>query len=44
MVVMEIRAEGAVEAFRKLVGPHDAEIARAVRPTSLRAVFGTDKV
>eukprot|EP00906_Rhabdomonas_costata_P014467 RCo020796 len=43
--VMEIRAEqDAVQAFRQLCGPHDPEIARVLRPDSLRARFGTDKV
>eukprot|EP00668_Euglena_longa_P011470 GGOE01013874.1.p2 GENE.GGOE01013874.1~~GGOE01013874.1.p2 ORF type:complete len:382 (+),score=151.15 GGOE01013874.1:92-1237(+) len=42
--VLEIRAEDAVEAFRRLCGPHDPEIARVLRPNSLRARFGADKV
>jgi|UniRef100_A0A7S4LP05 nucleoside-diphosphate kinase len=42
--VMEIRAENAVQSFRQLCGPHDPEIARVLRPDSLRAKFGADKV
>lgn len=30
--------------FRSFVGPHDPEIARALRPQTLRALFGLDKV
>jgi len=33
-----------VESFRELVGPMDPEIARVLRPNSLRAKFGFDKV
>eukprot|EP01004_Peranema_trichophorum_P005670 NODE_4521_length_1155_cov_57.561047_g4003_i0.p1 GENE.NODE_4521_length_1155_cov_57.561047_g4003_i0~~NODE_4521_length_1155_cov_57.561047_g4003_i0.p1 ORF type:complete len:355 (-),score=42.92 NODE_4521_length_1155_cov_57.561047_g4003_i0:90-995(-) len=42
--VMEIRAENAVQSFRQLCGPHDPEIARVLRPNSLRARFGIDKI
>jgi len=31
-------------AFRELAGPADPEIARHLRPRTLRAIFGTDKV
>lgn len=43
-VVMEIRQEDAVNAFRKLVGPGDPEIAKHLRPNTLRASFGLDRV
>lgn len=33
-----------VQAFRELAGPADPEIARHLRPRSLRALFGKDKV
>jgi nucleoside diphosphate kinase len=33
-----------VTAFREFVGPSEPEIARQLRPTSLRAKFGLDKV
>eukprot|EP01062_Namystynia_karyoxenos_P065980 TRINITY_DN60002_c0_g1_i1.p1 TRINITY_DN60002_c0_g1~~TRINITY_DN60002_c0_g1_i1.p1 ORF type:complete len:375 (+),score=129.64 TRINITY_DN60002_c0_g1_i1:74-1126(+) len=38
--VAEIRAEGAVDAFRQMCGPHDPEIAKVLRPQSLRSRFG----
>ena len=36
--------EGVVERFREVAGPVDPEIARVLRPDSLRARFGFDKV
>jgi nucleoside diphosphate kinase/adenylate kinase family enzyme len=33
---------GAVAAWKKLVGPTDVEVAKATKPLSLRARFGTD--
>lgn len=35
-------ADSAVLQFRELCGPHDTDIARHLRPNSLRAVFGKD--
>lgn len=43
-VAMEIRAENAVQVFRDFAGPMDPEVARRVRPSSLRAQFGLDTV
>lgn len=46
-IAMEIAdRDGAnpVEALRQLVGPADPEIARMLRPDSLRARYGTSKV
>lgn len=46
-VALEVAGDGdgsAVEAFREVVGPLDPEIARVLRPDSLRAKFGFDKV
>lgn len=43
-VAMEIRAENAVETFRALTGPLDPEVCQLLRPNTLRAAFGTDKV
>ena len=50
-VAMEISAGGGVAGekgvhatFRELVGPLDPEIARTLRPNTLRAKFGRDKV
>merc|ERR1719240_489610 len=44
VVAMEIRQENAVETFRKLVGPHDPEIARHLHPDTLRGQLGVDRV
>ena len=33
-----------VESFRDLCGPQDPELARVLRPSSLRGQFGLDKV
>ena len=43
-VILEVRQENAVESFRSFVGPHDPEIAKYLKPDSLRAKFGSDKV
>lgn len=45
-VALEVRtgSPDAVEAFRELCGPADPEIGKHIRPRSLRARFGTDKV
>lgn len=43
-VVLEVRQENAVESFRAFVGPHDPEIAKHLKPDTLRAKFGHDKV
>jgi len=43
-LVMEVRQEDAVNSFRRLVGPHDPEIAKHLRPETLRAKFGLDRV
>ena len=39
-IVLEIRQENAVKAFRELCGPTDPEIAKYLRPNTLRAKFG----
>jgi len=44
MMVMEIRAEDAVASFREFVGPSDPAIGRVLRPHTLRAKYGHDKV
>jgi len=41
---MEIRQENVVETFRSLSGPMDPEIAKSLRPNTLRARFGVDRV
>jgi len=32
-----------IESFRKLCGPMDPEIAKNLRPTTIRAKFGVDR-
>lgn len=44
MLVMEIRAEDAVASFREFVGPADPAISRTLRPHTLRARYGHDKI
>ncbi len=41
---MEVRQENVVSSLRNLVGPHDPEIAKILRPNTLRAIFGKDRV
>ena len=43
-VALEVRQEGVVEKFREFCGPHDPELAKTLRPKTLRAVFGVDRV
>lgn len=42
-IVMEIRQENAVQAFRELCGPMDPEIAKNLRPNTIRGKFGVDR-
>ena len=46
-IVMEIKKDGIadiVQLFREFCGPSDPQIAQILRPNSLRARFGTDRV
>mmetsp|Transcript_59505 Transcript_59505/g.141475 ORF Transcript_59505/g.141475 Transcript_59505/m.141475 type:complete len:374 (+) Transcript_59505:182-1303(+) len=43
-VAIEVRGEQPVQAVREVVGPHDPELARVLRPKTLRAKYGADKV
>jgi len=43
-IVLEVRQEDCVQSFRKLVGPGDPEIAKHLRPDTIRAKFGRDRV
>jgi len=43
-IAFEVRSEHAVQAVREVVGPHDPELARVLRPKTLRARHGLDKV
>ena len=42
-IVLEIRQESAVNAFRELCGPTDPEIAKYLRPKTIRARFGLSR-
>lgn len=47
MVCLQVAARDGrqpVEAFRQLVGPRDPELARVLRPNTLRARFGVSRV
>ncbi|CAF1518065.1 unnamed protein product [Adineta steineri] len=43
-IVLEVRAQNAQAVFRDFCGPADPEIARHIRPRTLRALYGKDKV
>jgi len=43
-IAMEVRQENAVQAFRQLCGPLDPEVARNLRPSTIRAHFGQDRI
>ncbi|CAI8031657.1 Nucleoside diphosphate kinase 7 [Geodia barretti] len=43
-IALEVSGENSHGAFRELVGPSDPEIARHLRPHSIRAKFGEDKI
>jgi nucleoside-diphosphate kinase len=44
VIAMEIRQENVVNALRSLVGPHDPDIAKILRPNTIRSMFGKDRV
>ncbi|ORY44065.1 nucleoside diphosphate kinase [Rhizoclosmatium globosum] len=46
LIALEITGpeEGIVSEFREFVGPNDPELGRKLRPKSLRALYGADKV
>ncbi|KAJ3017935.1 Nucleoside diphosphate kinase 7 [Thoreauomyces humboldtii] len=45
MIALEITGKpDIVNAFREFCGPMDPELARVLRPQSLRALFGADKI
>lgn len=43
-VALEIRAQNAVETFRQTAGPWDIELAKELRPDTIRGQFGVDRV
>eukprot|EP00163_Fabomonas_tropica_P011610 TRINITY_DN2237_c0_g4_i11.p1 TRINITY_DN2237_c0_g4~~TRINITY_DN2237_c0_g4_i11.p1 ORF type:complete len:152 (-),score=33.92 TRINITY_DN2237_c0_g4_i11:380-835(-) len=44
VIAIEVRGENVVPAFRELAGPSDPEVGRHLRPKSIRALFGSDKI
>ena len=44
IIALELREDDVVHKLRALVGPHDPVIAKALRPHTFRALFGTDRV
>lgn len=43
-IALEIRAQDAVETFRVTAGPWDVDMAKELRPESLRGRFGIDRI
>ena len=43
-IALEVRSEHAVQAMREVMGPHDPELARVLRPQTIRSKHGLDKV
>mmetsp|Transcript_1113 Transcript_1113/g.1703 ORF Transcript_1113/g.1703 Transcript_1113/m.1703 type:complete len:365 (-) Transcript_1113:19-1113(-) len=43
-IVLEVRAENAVNAFRATVGPWDIGMAKELKPSTIRALYGIDYV
>lgn len=43
-VALELRAENAVQTFRVSAGPWDVEMAKELRPDTIRGRYGIDKV
>ena len=43
-VALELRAEDAVTVFRETAGPWDVDIAKEIRPQSIRGKYGETNV
>lgn len=43
-MAIEVRAQNAVLTFRETAGPWDVELAKELRPDTIRGLFGEDKV
>jgi len=43
-IAIELRAQDAVTTFRETCGPWDIQIAKELRPQTLRAKFGIDNI
>ena len=44
IIAIEVRQDDVVNKLRTLVGPHDPDIAKKLRPNTLRAMFGINRV
>ena len=44
LLAVEVRGENCVQMLRQTCGPHDVEVAKALRPDSIRARFGSTTV
>jgi len=44
LIALEVRQENVIEKLRQLVGPTDPEIAKHLRPNTVRAHFGHERV
>jgi nucleoside-diphosphate kinase len=44
IIALEVRNDDVVSQLRALVGPHDPEIAKILRPNTIRALFGKDRI
>ena len=44
VLALECIGEDVVSRLREVAGPHDPDIARVIRPNTLRAQHGIDKV
>lgn len=43
-IALEVRAQNAVETFRLTAGPWDVDMAKDLRPETIRAVFGKNRI
>jgi len=43
-IAIEVVGDNVVPTLREVAGPHDPDISRVIRPNTLRARYGTDKV
>lgn len=43
-IAIEINGPNSYSSFREFCGPHDPEMARTLRPQTMRALFGLDKI
>jgi len=41
---LEVRYDDVVNKFREICGPYDPEIAKTLRPNTIRSMFGIDRV